>query len=46
LQLRIRERAYAIWDATGRPVGRADEHWLMAERELRDAETCIALKAT
>ena len=45
-QLRIRERAYAIWDANGRPDGRADEHWLMAERELRDVETCIAPKAT
>lgn len=31
---RIRERAHAIWDAEGRPAGRATEHWLQAEREL------------
>jgi Protein of unknown function (DUF2934) len=33
-QQRIRERAYEIWSATGREDGRADEHWLSAEREL------------
>jgi hypothetical protein len=32
--LGIRERAYEIWNATGREDGRADEHWLSAEREL------------
>jgi hypothetical protein len=34
LEQRIRERAYEIWSATGREDGRADEHWLSAEREL------------
>jgi hypothetical protein len=34
LAQRIRERAYEIWNATGREDGRADEHWLSAEREL------------
>jgi hypothetical protein len=34
LEQRIRERAYEIWNATGREDGRADEHWLSAEREL------------
>ena len=34
LEQRIRERAYEIWDATGREHGRADEHWLSAECEL------------
>jgi len=34
LEQRVRERAYEIWDATGREDGRADEHWLSAEREL------------
>src|SRR5262249_26252689 len=34
LEQRIRERAYEIWNATGRGDGRADEHWLSAEREL------------
>ena len=34
LEQRVRERAYEIWNATGREDGRADEHWLSAEREL------------
>jgi Protein of unknown function (DUF2934) len=34
LEQRIRERAYEIWNATGREDGRADEHWLSAEREF------------
>ena len=34
LEQRIRERAYEIWNATGREDGRAYEHWLSAEREL------------
>jgi hypothetical protein len=34
VEQRIRERAYEIWNATGREDGRADEHWLSAEREL------------
>lgn len=31
---RIRERAYAIWESRGRPVGQDMEHWLLAEMEL------------
>jgi hypothetical protein len=34
LEQRIRERAYEIWNSTGREDGQADEHWLSAEREL------------
>jgi Protein of unknown function (DUF2934) len=34
LEQRVRERAYEIWNATGREDGRANEHWLSAEREL------------
>lgn len=30
----IRERAYRIWDAEGRPEGKEKEHWERAEREL------------
>lgn len=30
----VRERAYAIWEREGRPLGRDDEHWRMAEDEL------------
>jgi hypothetical protein len=31
---RIRERAYEIWNAAGRTDGQADQHWLVAEREV------------
>jgi hypothetical protein len=34
LEQRIRERAYELWITTGRHDGQADQHWLMAEREL------------
>jgi hypothetical protein len=30
----IRRRAYALWEADGRPHGRDDEYWHRAEREL------------
>src|SRR6516164_11783032 len=31
----ISARAYALWEAEGRPEGRALSHWLAAERECR-----------
>jgi hypothetical protein len=31
---KIRQRAYEIWDREGRQHGRADDHWVQAEREL------------
>jgi len=34
LEHRIRQRAYEIWNAHGQSDGRADEHWLAAEREI------------
>jgi hypothetical protein len=33
----IAVRAYQVWEAAGRPAGRAVEHWLAAEALLRDA---------
>jgi hypothetical protein len=30
----IRERAYHLWIADGRPDGRADAYWLDAQREI------------
>jgi hypothetical protein len=30
----VRERAYAIWEAAGRPHGRDKDHWFQAVREL------------
>jgi hypothetical protein len=38
----IAERAAELWEAEGRPEGRALDHWLKAEREVRaDVETAI-----
>ena len=31
----VRRRAYEIYETSGRPEGRAEEHWLQAEAELR-----------
>ena len=31
---RIEERAYALWEADGRPEGRALDYWLQAEQEI------------
>jgi hypothetical protein len=31
---RIRERAYQIWEAEGRPDGRGFEHWRQAQEEM------------
>lgn len=41
LQERIRERAYHIWNGSGRPDGRDEQFWLQAEREIV-AETATA----
>jgi len=34
----IAVRAYQVWEAAGRPQGRALEHWLAAEAQLRGAD--------
>jgi hypothetical protein len=34
VETRIRERAHGIWEAEGRPAGRAEAHWHMAAAEL------------
>ena len=35
---RVQERAYETWERTGRPEGKAMEHWLQAEAEIVDEE--------
>jgi len=40
----IRDLAYHLWEARGRPAGRDLEHWLEAER-LLDAESTAAHRA-
>ena len=39
LEHRIRQRAYEIWQAHGQTDGKADEHWLAAEREVMASMT-------
>jgi hypothetical protein len=34
LESAIRERAYHLWIADGRPDGNADTYWLSAQREI------------
>jgi Protein of unknown function (DUF2934) len=31
---KLREMAYRLWDAAGRPIGREDEFWQLAEERL------------
>ncbi|GEM_PF-1730072 len=39
---RIRARAYALWEAEGRPAGRETEHWRAAEQDLSSERDAIA----
>jgi hypothetical protein len=45
LEQRIQARAYLLWEAEGRPEGRAEEYWHRA-RELIEAETHSAYPPT
>lgn len=36
---RIREKAYALWEADGRPDGQEEQYWAQACKELAGAET-------
>jgi DUF2934 family protein len=42
-QRRIEQRAYALWEAEGRPYGKDEEHWDRAAREI-DAEATSSTK--
>lgn len=33
----VRERAYQLWEQSGRPHGQELDHWLSAEAELKPA---------
>jgi len=37
----INDRAYEIWQAEGCPHGRALEHWLAAEREIKSTDSAL-----
>lgn len=41
----VREHAYKIWEAEGRPDGRAEEHWERAQQALGGKETSPKSKA-
>lgn len=41
-QQKIQERAYAIWEAEGRPDDRADAHWQQAEEQLSESDGAAA----
>ena len=32
---RVRVRAHAIWEREGRPDGGGEQHWVLAEEQLR-----------
>jgi hypothetical protein len=36
IRRRIEEHAYSLWEADGRPEGRALEYWLRAEQALSE----------
>lgn len=35
----VRDAAYAIWEAEGRPEGRDSEHWRLAEERVGRGDT-------
>lgn len=40
----VRVRAYHIWEDDGRVFGRAEEHWLKAEAEMRQADVVLLVR--
>jgi hypothetical protein len=42
----LRQRAYEIWEAEGRPEGRHKDHWHQAERELAEYQNANPTGAT
>jgi hypothetical protein len=40
----VRDRAQRLWEAAGRPDGRADHFWREAERQLKDEQSRHELK--
>ena len=40
----IRERARKIWEQNGKPEGRDDEFWRLAEQELRNEDKASPLR--
>jgi hypothetical protein len=40
----IKNRAYEIWERSGRPEGREEEFWRLAEQELRDEDKSSSIR--
>jgi hypothetical protein len=40
-QKRIEERAYALWEAEGRPHGKHEDHWQRATQEIAAEEAAV-----
>ncbi len=40
----IRDTAYAIWEAEGRPTGRSQQHWFQAEKQVGESTKAPAKK--
>jgi hypothetical protein len=40
----IRERAHQLWEQAGRPEGKQDEFWHLAEQELQNADKSSPLR--
>jgi len=36
-ETKIRERAYALWEQSGKTTGKAMDFWLQAEKEINEA---------
>ncbi|MCP1966911.1 hypothetical protein AB7M49_000885 [Bradyrhizobium elkanii] len=40
----IEKRAYEIWERSGKPGGREEEFWRLAEQELRNEDKSSPLR--
>ena len=40
----IRKRAHQLWEQNGKPEGREDEFWHLAEQELRNEDKSSPLR--
>jgi hypothetical protein len=40
----IRKRAHELWEQAGKPEGREDEFWHLAEQELRNEDKSSPLR--
>jgi hypothetical protein len=40
----IKKRAHQLWEQNGKPEGREDEFWRLAEQELRNEDKSSTLR--